>query len=1124
MDGLVLTFVTVCWMVVSPESEFLRQFDMLLNVFVILVAVFSFLVVSDRKKLRRCSPRKHSERRPLQPVKNIIKQESCMGMKPSGENYPTHQPPGICLEKTTLQGSLASSIMSVQNQADVLKLGLNQPKWTSWARSHQHFLDTISHKKKNVLVSTTESTCKRIQYAINHIPNPSKQAGLSLSTRRVTPTLSNSSFDWKSETCTLSSCTYFMNPSYTRQLIFIVTFVLVQRVSHLENKKQDLYDLKSSKSADFFCEAESDFVILESTIIFSLGFQNNSCFTLLVIFSFRSVCETLVFPIDKVRRLIPQYWKMCTKYTLYSPKSGVPSLDQQAKNRLLLAINELPDNGHESLEVILKFNKGKKASLLNYKIRMVPLLTLNIVRPSLDPTGFSALVRALKLPKGAHFNPLGQFKVYQVNPLNWDFRTISFFMPNLHDHNVVLMPRSWKFYVINICNFSYLLGNTKGLNSNLIELRYCEIQQQLHNLKLIYNINFLVADKVIISYVYETWEILQILIAIKVKKTEEQLAGTLNILNLYFDKTESSPSDKKVGSISRPETATFHDLEVFQETKWGNLVYFTILTSNDALMATELNQFSSLISPPHFTCHQVLIDWSWCLYHNSSFQYCNLFYLPMTSCCIVITNYIMCQLFNRMNWNQFSKNIKYHNYIYVIAHRLSWGTELSGEVAHNCYGGKLRFTKVPEYLSELWIIPIYGSISILNPSEILKIIKRDDNIDAAFSKSYIQKYSTKKIKKWLEYDCRYIFFCLKNSNHYCGIFGIGYLVVKLLFLTTFQRSYQNFHDYLIHMFLNFMVVFHPKASQKKISFRIQKTRFFFLIYNPVNILMFNLKRPPLDAENMWCFPGYLGMNIALLKMEQNSLGKKKRLFLLGKHIEKLTEKRKEKLWEEEISRMSSYKKQVEIEGKTLQVLWLIKSIPQKIKNIYCALVTCLNFPNLSEPIPSMISIDFTFHFLLFILCSIPAYHLLEPLQFMRNNATRFSKKKKIFSVALVEPPKVKIMLTIYQVDYAVAVLVIDVSATVTSILNFRMFILETEIFFSINLTNTKPTSQKTRQSNQKKKKHVHIFFFQLYFYVIFIYINIFHFHFHFHFHFIFIFIIIIIFFFFTCTVVERLYL
>ena len=38
-------------------------------------------------------------------------------------------------------------------------------------------------------------------------------------------------------------------------------------------------------------------------------------------------------------------------------------------------------------------------------------------------------------------------------------------------------------------------------------------------------------------------------------------------------------------------------------------------------------------------CHYGVI-----LHHNNSFEYFNSFYVPMTSCCIVITNYNMCQL------------------------------------------------------------------------------------------------------------------------------------------------------------------------------------------------------------------------------------------------------------------------------------------------------------------------------------------------------------------------------------------------------------------------------------------------------------------------------------------------
>ena len=51
-------------------------------------------------------------------------------------------------------------------------------------------------------------------------------------------------------------------------------------------------------------------------------------------------------------------------------------------------------------------------------------------------------------------------------------------------------------------------------------------------------------------------------------------------------------------------------------------------------------------------CHNGVI-----LHHHSSFECFNSLYVPMTSFCIVITNCIMCQLLNRMNWNEFSQTV-----------------------------------------------------------------------------------------------------------------------------------------------------------------------------------------------------------------------------------------------------------------------------------------------------------------------------------------------------------------------------------------------------------------------------------------------------------------------------------
>ena len=47
-------------------------------------------------------------------------------------------------------------------------------------------------------------------------------------------------------------------------------------------------------------------------------------------------------------------------------------------------------------------------------------------------------------------------------------------------------------------------------------------------------------------------------------------------------------------------------------------------------------------------CHDGVI-----LHHNSSIEYINSFYVPMTSCCIVITNCIMCQLFEYNEMKRF---------------------------------------------------------------------------------------------------------------------------------------------------------------------------------------------------------------------------------------------------------------------------------------------------------------------------------------------------------------------------------------------------------------------------------------------------------------------------------------
>ena len=74
------------------------------------------------------------------------------------------------------------------------------------------------------------------------------------------------------------------------------------------------------------------------------------------------------------------------------------------------------------------------------------------------------------------------------------------------------------------------------------------------------------------------------------------------------------------GSISNPKEATFYILEVSQEAT--GRAYGVI--------------HHSYIK----WCHDGVI-----LQHNSSIEYFNSFYVPMTSCCIVITNCIMCQIF-----------------------------------------------------------------------------------------------------------------------------------------------------------------------------------------------------------------------------------------------------------------------------------------------------------------------------------------------------------------------------------------------------------------------------------------------------------------------------------------------
>ncbi|KNZ55485.1 hypothetical protein VP01_2663g2 [Puccinia sorghi] len=106
------------------------------------------------------------------------------------------------------------------------------------------------------------------------------------------------------------------------------------------------------------------------------------------------------------------------------------------------------------------------------------------------------------------------------------------------------------------------------------------------------------------------------------------------------------------------------------------------------------------------TCMQVPLKHPWIhlkatQFHLSFSEHFNLFYVPMTSCCIFIKKYIMCQLLNIINWNTFLKNLTCGNF--------------------SCFS-KFNYTTI-EFLHKYICIKL-GFYYNFNPAEISSHIKK----------------------------------------------------------------------------------------------------------------------------------------------------------------------------------------------------------------------------------------------------------------------------------------------------------------------------------------------------------------------------------------------------------------